>query len=206
MLSIVKILDDVTEWARENICSKIHLKVPPQTGEPNDEEYAYKTANPVAFTMFVPTEDRLPKDIPTVFPSLCVRFLEGEDDLAEMKGTIGIQLLLSVWNPGTHAADQLAPVPGDSLQWQAQSAENVKFRRNGDGWRDVWNFADIAVQAIEKSTHISGYEIDHSVPVKFGPLMEQEAVPDYYPFWFAWVSFRLSYPLRHSAADILQFL
>ena len=206
MLSIVKILDDVTEWARENICSKIYLKVPPQNSKPNDEEYAYKTANPVAFTMFVPTEDRLPKDIPTAFPSLCVRFLEGEDDMANKKGTIGIQLLLSVWNPGTHAADQVAPQQGDAFAWHADSDAKVKFARNCDGWRDVWNFADIAVQAIEQASHISGHEIDHSVPVKFGPLTEQEAVPDYYPFWFAWVSFQLSYPLRRNAADIQEFL
>jgi len=75
-LSIVKILDDVTEWARQNICSKVELKVPPKNGEPNDFEYEYQTANPVAFTMYVPAEDKLPKHIPVAFPSLCVRFME----------------------------------------------------------------------------------------------------------------------------------
>ena len=188
-MSIVKILDDVTQWARENICSKIELKVPPKNTEPNDYEYEYKTANPVAFTMFVPTEDRLPKNIPSAFPSLCVRFIEGEDSLSKMNGTIGIQFLLSVWNPGKYSA-----------------SPEKQFERNGDGWRDAWNFTDIAVQAVESATHISGYEIDRSIPVKFGPLTEQEAVPDYYPFWFTWVTFQLTYPLMRNIEDTQEFL
>lgn len=186
-MSIVNILDAVTEWARDNICQKIELKVPPKNSEPNDFDYEYQMANPVAFTMYVPAEDKLPKNIPSAFPSLCVRFIEGQDDVADMTGTIGIQLLLSVWSPGIHTADK-------------------KFERNGDGWRDVWNFTDIAVRAIESTTNISGYKIDRSMPVKFGPLTEQEAVPDYYPFWFTWVTFQLTYPLLRNIEKAQEFL
>ena len=205
-MTIVNILDDVTEWARENICSKIELKVPPKGTEPNDYDYDYKTANPVAFTMYVPTEDKLPKDIPSAFPSLCVRFLEGEDDLSNMKGTLGIQLLLSVWNPGTHSSDLFVPQQDELFSWQAQKDGNVKFDRNGDGWRDIWNFTDIAVRAVESVTNISGYKIDRSVPVKFGPLTEQEAISDYYPFWFTWVTFQLTYPLLRKIENVQEFL
>lgn len=205
-MSIVKILDDVTEWARQNICSKIELKVPPKNTEPNDEGYEYKTANPVAFTMYVPTEDRLPKNIPSAFPSLCVRFLEGEDDLSNMKGTMGIQFLLSTWNPGNHSADRFVSQQGDPFQWKKDPTAENEFERNGDGWRDAWNFTDIAVQAVESTTNISGYKIDRSIPVKFGPLTEQEAVPDYYPFWFTWVTFQLTYPLMRKIEDLQEFL
>ena len=205
-MTIVKILDDVTEWARQNICSKIALKVPPKGAEPNDHDYEFKTANPVAFTMYVPTEDKLPQDIPSAFPSLCVRFMEAKDDLANMTGTMGIQLLLSVWNPGTHSQDYFSVHPEDPLQWQAHPDENVKFQRNAQGWRDVWNFTDIAVHAVESVTHISGYQIDRSVPVKFGPLAEQEAISDFYPFWFTWVTFQLTYPLRRNIENTQEFL
>lgn len=205
-MSIVTILDAVTVWARQNICSKIELKVPPKNGEPNDCDYDYETAHPVAFTMFVPTEDRLPKMVKSAFPSLCVRFIEGVDDLSQNNGTIGIQFLLSVWNPGTHSEDRFVMQNNDPFQWVADPTAEKKFERNGEGWRDVWNFTDIAVQAVEKAKHIAGYEIDPSVPVKFGPLTEQEAVPDYYPFWFTWVSFQLKYPLMRNTEDIQQFL
>ena len=205
-MSIVKLLDDVTDWARENICSKIQLKVPPGNSEPNDYEYDYQLANPVAFTMFVPTEDRLPKNIPSAFPSLCVRFIEAEDDFANMKGTIGIQFLLSAWNPGTHGRDMIAPQQSDGLTWAPDPTARNRFERNGEGWRDIWNFTDIAVREVESATSISGYKIDSSVPVKFGPLTEQEAVPDYYPFWFTWVTFQLTYPLRRNIEDVQEFL
>lgn len=194
-MSIVNILDEVTAWAKQNICSKIVLKVPPKNGEPNDTEYAYQMANPVAFTMYVPAEDKLPKDIPSAFPSLCVRFMEGEDNLQSKKGTLGIQLLLSVWNPGTYREDYIAEQPAEK-----------PFERNGGGWRDIWNFTDIAVRAVESTTNISGYTIDRSVPVKFGPLTEQEAIPDYYPFWFTWVTFQLTYPLMRNIDDVQEFL
>lgn len=184
-MSIVKILDEVTEWAEKNICSKIMLKVPPANGEPNDYDYDYRVANPVAFTMYVPTEDKLPKTIPSAFPSLCVRFIEATDDLSSMTGTMGVQFLLSAWNPGTHGTE---------------------FERNGDGWRDIWNFTDIAVQAVESVTHISGYKIERSVPVKFGPLTEQEAVSDFYPFWFTWVTFQITYPLLRNIENTQEFL
>lgn len=205
-MSIVKILDDVTAWARQNICSKIELKVPPKDAEPNDNAYEYKTANPVAFTMYVPTEDKLPKNIPTAFPSLCVRFLEGADDLSNMTGTIGIQFLLSVWNPGTYGADLLSVNRDNPFRWVVHPNAGDTFERNGDGWRDVWNFADLAIQAVESVTNISGYEIDRSIPVKYGPLTEQEAIPDFYPFWFTWVTFQLKYPLRRNIKDVQEFL
>lgn len=205
-MSIVKILDDITAWAQTNICSRIMLKVPPANGEPNDYDYDYKVANPVAFTMYVPTQDKLPKNVPSAFPSLCVRFMEGENNLSNNKGTIGIQLLLSVWSPGLYGADYFTVNPEDSLQWQAQAEEKVKFQRNGEGWRDIWNFTDIAVHAIESTAHISGYEIDRSVPVKFGPLTEQDAIPDFYPFWFSWVTFQLTYPQQRNTDNIQQFL
>jgi len=205
-MTIVKILDDVTAWARQNICSQISLKVPPKGTEPNDEAYTYKTANPVAFTMYVPTEDKLPKGIPSAFPSLCVRFMEGENHLAKNTGTIGIQLLLSVWSPGTYGPDSFVSSPNDPFQWLVHPDAKGKFERNGDGWRDVWNFTDIAVRAVESTAHISGYEIDRSVPVKYGPLTEQEAIPDFYPFWFTWVTFQLIYPLQRNDENIQQFL
>lgn len=194
-MSIVKILDDVTEWAKQNICSKIELKVPPKNGEPNDFEYEYQLAQPVAFTMYVPAEDKLPKNIPSAFPSLCVRFMKGEDDLTTMKGTMGIQLLLSVWTPGTYREDYITKQPAEK-----------QLERNGGGWRDIWNFTDIAVRAVESTTSIAGYKIDRSVPVEFGPLTEQEAIPDYYPFWFTWVTFQLTYPLMRNIDDVQEFL
>jgi hypothetical protein len=143
---------------------------------------------------------------PSAFPSLCVQFIKAQDDLSNMRGTVGIQFLLYAWNPGTHSADRFAVKQDDPFTWYAAPGAGDQFDRNGDGWRDVWNFADIALQAVESVSNISGYEIDRSVPIQFGPVTEQDAVTDFYPFWFAWVSFQLTYPLRRKIEDAQEFL
>ena len=46
------ILDIVTDWARENICSKLLLKAPPDDdADPTGAGYDYKRVNPGAFAM-----------------------------------------------------------------------------------------------------------------------------------------------------------
>ena len=207
-MSVVTILDGVTGWARENICNQIKLKVPPANEKaPDDAGYEYQSVTPAAFTLFVPGKDKLPTSI-SPFPSVCVRFVEGADNMAASHGSIGIELMFSTWSPGTHGKDILHPVPGDrwrAVQWAGEKA-NAYFKRNADGWRDAWNFVDIALREIESATEIAGYEIDRSVPVKFGPLSEQEAIPDFYPFWFAWVTFAVKYPLRRNNRNIENLL
>lgn len=208
-MAVVTILDSVTDWVRETICSQIRLKVPPADEQAaTDAGYEYNRVTPAAFTLFVPTKEKLPPSVISPIPSVCVRFLEGADSMAGSSGNITVQLCFSTWSTGTHGEDILQPDPDDTKKWTQWTGEEADayFKRNGDGWRDAWNFVDIALREIESRTNIAGYEIDRSVPVKFGPLTEQEAIPDYYPFWFAWVSFSLTYPLRRNVREIESFL
>ena len=205
-MSVVKILDDVKTWVEEEICSKVQLKAPPEGDEPNDRDYDHSLVNPVAFTMYVPTKDKLPPSVKAVFPSVCVRFLDGTESMTAKEGSIGIQLCFSAWDPGLHGSDLLLPnTDGTHRRWTGPEA-NAHFQRYGEGWRDVWNFVDVALRAVESTMAIKGHAIDTSVAVKFGPLTEQEAIPDYYPFWFAWISFQLKYPLMRNIADIQKHL
>ena len=205
-MSVVNILDDVREWVEETICPQILLKVPPDDTEPNDKDYDHTLAHPVAFTMYVPTQDKLPPPIKSVYPSVCVRFIDGSDDLAVKNGSIGIQLCFSAWNPGIHGTDMLIPTEeGKYRRWTGPEASDY-FQRYGEGWRDVWNFVDIALRAVESTNAIKGHRIDISTPVKFGPLTEQEDIPSFYPFWYAWVSFQLQYPLMRNNQEIQKFL
>ena len=97
-MSVVKILDDVKTWVEEEICSKVQLKAPPEGDEPNDRDYDHSLVNPVAFTMYVPTKDKLPPSVKAVFPSVCVRFLDGTENMTAKEGSIGIQLCFSAWD------------------------------------------------------------------------------------------------------------
>ena len=204
-MSVAKILDKVTDWVKVNICTKVELKMPPSDeNAPTDAGWEDKRVNPAAFTMYVPTKEKLPPSIPSPFPSVCVRFIKGADDLSTRKGSIGIQLCFSAWNPGTHGRDVMVPDPDNcmsSKRWTGKEADDY-FVRNGDGWRDVWAMVDIALAEIESVSNIDGLVIDPSVPIEFGPLTEQEAIPDYYPFWFAWVSFSILYPIARKIREV----
>lgn len=205
-MSVVHLIDTLTEWARQNVCEHIKLKVPPiHEDEAVDEGYAYQLATPAAFPMYVPTSEKLPPGIHAPFPSLCVRFISGEDDISSRSGFVDVQFCFSTWNPGTHGKDILVPAKQDPLQWNADTAK-ATFQRNAEGWRDAWNFVDIALRAVESVTAIGTYPVDHSTPVKFGPLTEQESIPDLYPYWFAWIQFRVYYPLVRNNAEYQDLL
>lgn len=201
-MSVVHVIDTLTEWARQNICEQINLKVPPENTAPDDSGYSYNLATPAAFAMYVPTSDKLPPGSHPPFPSLCVRFVTGQDVPADGGGSVEVQFCFSAWDPGTHGEDEFLS-NGDGTYRRGKGGA---FWRNGDGWRDAWNFVDIALREVESVTNIGGYTIDRAKPVKFGPLTEQEAIPDFYPMWFAWLSFTVNYPLRRNIQELQNFL
>ena len=204
-MTVVDIIDTITGWVEKTICPQIKLKVPPDSEiDATDQGYEYQLANPTAFSMYVPTKEKLPPNVVSPFPSICIRFMEGADDIGSFRGNIGIQFCFSAWDPGLHRKDVLIPDKDNCLeyhQWSGKEAE-AYFRRTGDGWRDVWNMVDICLRELENVTNINGIVIDRSTAVKFGPLAEQEAIPDYYPFWFAWVSFSVQYPVVRNLGDV----
>lgn len=203
-MSVVHVIDTLAEWAQSNICDHIQLKQPPRDETaPVDEGYEYTLVKPTAFPMYVPTSEKLPPLIRSPYPSLCVRFIKGTDELSGNKGHLDVQFVFSAWDPGTHGKDIFVADGGDSFHNKDQYET---FERNGDGWRDVWNFVDTALRAVEGVTNIGGYTIDRETPVEYGPITEQESIPDFYPFWFAWLSFRVNYPLRRNIEDLQQYL
>lgn len=205
-MSVVRVIDTLTEWAKENICEKIRLKVPPLNEEANDAGYEYKLATPAAFGMYVPTSEKLPPNVHNPFPSLCVRFFKGQDTPSEGEGFVNVQFCFSTWDTGLHGKDILKLDGEKSFKSWSGAEADAYFKRNGEGWRDAWNFVDIALRAVESVTNIGGYVIDRNTPIEFGPLTEQESIPDLYPFWFAWISFRVNYPLMRNVEDVQKYL
>lgn len=209
-MSVVNTIDRITEWARDNICNKVKLRLPPEDEDYDfDGVYDHELINPAAFALYVPTKDKLPPGVTSPIPSLCVRFRQGEDDLVRGSGSIEIELCLSAWNPGIYGADVLRPIKVGSdtehRRWRGPEADD-HFERYGGGWRPLWNFVDVALREIESVTNLDGIEIDRSVPVKYGPMAEQEAIPDFYPFWFAWITFSVKYPIIRNVAPIENLL
>lgn len=207
-MTVVDILDRLAAWAEENICKKVLLKRPPDNEAPNDSSYEYSRVNPVCFTTYVPSSDKLPPKIASPFPSLCVRCVEGKDRLPASERTMKIEFCLSTWETGTHGRDILIPDTENGMkakEWTGEEAQ-AYFRRHGEGWRDAWNFIDIVLREIESVGSIDGIALDKSQEITFEPLKEQESIPDYYPFWFAVVTFTVKTGISRNNQEYEKFL
>lgn len=205
-MSIVNTLDIVTEWARREICQEVKLKVPPNDNEANDENYKYNRVTPACFPLFVPTTDKMPPSILSPIPSLCVRIMGGSDSMTESKGSMTLEFSFSTWSTGTHGQDILKPQEDGTYKvWTGEDAE-AYYIRDGDGWRDAWNWVDIALRKLESTSNIDGIAIDRNTPVTFGPFTEQEGIPDFYPFWFTWIRFAVESKLMRNNPNWEQFL
>lgn len=206
MSTIVHTLDLVTEWVQKNICDIVSFKVPPdyqkiddgcervtlKSKNPDGQGYEYKRITPKAFKWLVPTKDRIPPDIKTAFPSACVRIADGEDALSAR--SINVEICLSVWNPGIHGSDIIKEVDdGSYILWDGEEAKQY-FERNNDGWRENWNWIDLALRTIESAESINGVQFDRN-SIKFAPFKSENDMVDFYPFWFAYISFTVKMPI-----------
>lgn len=207
MPTLTNIVDRVCAWTDENICQKVMLKVPPDDMEKADGAgYEYTEAHPACFPLFVPSSDKLPPKVNAPIPSLCVRIIDGED--GRSTGSVNLEMCFATWNPGTHGQDILKLVDGKRLihaEWKGSEAE-AYFKRNAEGWRDIWNWIDTALRELESTASIDGLPIDRDKGIKFGPMKEDDGIPDYYPFWFASIGFTINRPIVRNVKEYDEFL
>ena len=204
-MSIVNSIEIVKEWLAANVCPLVQLKLPDDNA--TDASYPYKLVNPAAFSLFIPSKDRTPPKIAAPIPSVCVQIVQGKDDMIASTRGIKIRLCFAAWDPGYHGPDIFKPTgdgSGSYIQWNDEEAKAL-FLKNGEGWRDVWNFVDTALREIEDAEYINGLRLVKEDGITFGLFTEQDAVPDFYPFWYAWVELTVSEILtrNHKAYDHL---
>jgi len=191
-MSIVDNIDKIADWVKEKICKGVLLKLPPDYDEENaqdDENYEYKLVEPTVFKLYIPTKDKLLPINNFLTPSVCVRLLHGID--FRDKGNMSVQLLFSTWSAGDHNKDVFHLNKKDNKNYF--NLDENSYDRNSEGWRDVWNFVDKTLRTLEESEKIGTLRIMKEKGIEFSPIKEQEAIPDFYPFWFACIEFSVEY-------------
>ena len=193
-MTLVQSIDKVVNWLRESVCPQITLKLPDDYK--NDESYDVEFVTPAAFPLYVPGKDRLPPSVPAPIPSVCVQLMEGSDDLLQKKRQLQIRLCLACWNPGEHGAEMLIPrknpaAPGGFSYYRATGETAKTYARNMEGWRDLFNFADLVLRELEGMEYIDGHRLVKEAGIKFGVFTEDGNIWDYYPYWHNWISFTL---------------
>ena len=88
-----KIIEGITDWVQEAICSKIELKVPDDNA--NDDGYNIKRVHPTAFPLYLPAKDRIPPGIVAPIPSITVQMMEGSDNIKDKERKMKIRLCLA---------------------------------------------------------------------------------------------------------------
>lgn len=165
-MTTINNLEVVADWLREEVCSNLTFK------KPNDDnvgcDYDYTLVHPDVHILYAPTKDILPEKR-LVAPSILVQFDNQRDFPKQSKGLMHFTLGFSIWNPGMH--------------------DNGMYERNGEGWRDVWNFVDYTKDAIEKTELIKHIRVRLDEGIETGPAKVQGAIADYYPYWFAYLNF-----------------
>lgn len=202
-MAIVSTIDSVRDWIESEICSKVEFKLP--DNDAVDEDYPFKLVHPAAFAMFMPTKDKLPDGVEESVPSVTIRIENGTDLIANGTREMKVTLLFATWSTGLHAGDYLSSVAyerdgnGNIVNVVAtkkyDSGEKI-FKPDAEGWRDAWNFVDVAVREIENTEYLGGFRFVKEKGLNFGPVATQEATPDFYPLWFATVDFYISEILR----------
>lgn len=177
----------VMDWLAEEVCPLVTLKALPEDWRDEDAaSYDYELVHPAVHGMYWPTGPQMVAP-PYLFshPGILVQVTEGEDSLAERRTSMTLRLHLSAWNPGLHGRDVWEPDPSRGCFVRREADE---FSPGYDeGWRDAWNFLSTIVRELRNARDLHGLAVDRTRPVRFGPYSEQGAIPDLYPFWFAWV-------------------
>lgn len=84
--------------------------------------------------------------------------------------------------------------------------EGETYSRNSDGWKDLYNFQDIALSELENAEFLAGVRLDNAEPITYGPFSEEGQIWDYYPYWCGWVSFSIVCGVPYKKSEALRDL
>ena len=182
-MTVIKILEEVRNWLDSEICGNFTFKKDPGKDKSIDAGYNHELVKPKAFILYPPFDEK--------FPSITVQFGNGIQSKFEENGELKLRFLFATWNPGLHYKD----------------GETPAFELNTEGWRDVWNFVDYTLIKLTNTNSISSkIRIKHEDKISFGPMAENETIPNYYPYWCAWIEFTIQYGINSTNEDITNLI
>lgn len=198
-MTVVETIDRLSEWVEKNIAQKILLKQPPSaelnptTRIKEPITHGVKFVHPVVFPLFIPAKDKMKVEVSPPVPSICVQPADCSDDIVNQKRYMTVQLSLACYNPG-YQSDEIFVPHEDLLQdiprAYKQGADIQQYKRNFDGWRDIWNFLDVVLRELEGVESLSGFAVLMDEPIDYGLFEDYKNAEDY-PYWHAYVKFRL---------------
>ena len=181
-MAVVKQLEKIKAWLEAEICPQFKFK---QADDENvDVTYPYELVNPNVFILYVPPLELIGEGYRV--PSVCIQFDDGNESMAKASGVLNLRLQFATFNPGEHTEDN--------------------FKVNTEGWRDVWNFIDYIMKKLRDTELIGDLRIIKENGIHYGPISDAGQIPNFYPYYFAWVTFSVEYGIKSSKAQIRELL
>lgn len=181
-MTVVKQLDKIKAWLEAEVCPQFKFK------QANDElvdvAYPYELVNPNVFILYVPPKELIGEA--NRVPSICIQFDDGNESMANGSGVLNLRLQFATFNPGEHTEDN--------------------FSINTEGWRDVWNLVDYIKIKLRETDLIDDIRIIKENGIHYGPISDQGQIPNFYPYYFAWMTFSVEYGIPSSKAQIRKLL
>lgn len=181
-MAVVKQLDKIKAWLEAEICPQFKFKQ--ANDELVDAAYPYELVNPNVFILYVPPKELIGEA--NRVPSICIQFDDGNESMAKASGVLNLRLQFATFNPGEHTGDG--------------------FNINTEGWRDVWNFVDHIMRKLRDTELIDDLRIIKENGIHYGPISDQGQIPNFYPYYFAWMTFSVQYGMQSSKAQIRELL
>lgn len=179
-MNVIQILEEAKDWLDKEVCKEISLKRPPDSGGVDAEDYNYQLVHPKAFIMYPPLTEK--------FPSVTVQFGKGNENKNKHSGEIELRFLFGSWDPGFH---------------YTEAGHTLGFKENNNGWKDVWNFIDIARRKLKNTNSIGKHlRIKHENEIQFGPMSERDVIANYYPHWCGWIAITVQYGTTSTNKDL----
>ena len=184
-MAVVKQLEKIKSWFETEICPQFKFKK--ADDENVDAAYPYELVSPNVFILYVPPVELI--DTHRV-PSVCIQFDGGNESMAKANGVLNLRLQFATFNPGEHY----------------DYGVDRSFDANTEGWRDVWNFVDYIMKKLRDTELIGDLRIVKENGIQFGPISDSGQIPNFYPYYFAWMTFSVEYGTLPSKAQIRELL
>lgn len=184
-MAVIKQLDKIKTWLENEICPQFKFKLADDDNV--DVTYQYELVNPNVFILYVPPAELIGN---YRVPSICIQFDEGNESMAKASGVLNLRLQFATFNPGEHCE---------------YGADRV-FDVNVEGWRDVWNLVDYIMKKLRDTELIDDMRVIKENGIHYGPISDQGQIPNFYPYYFAWMTFSVEYGIQSSKAQIRELL
>ncbi len=173
MQNIMNCIDSINSWLVE-ACENVNLKKPVDllTGE-------FILAKPEIFSMFVPFDELNEAEFKKHAPFAVVQLDDTDESILEHQGSVDIIIHLAVWNPGT-SKDEKNDV---------EISVNKTYKRDAEGWRDVFAFSEAVTNKLKTVGSINGYKIDYKKGIQRRTIKEQKSLINFYPMYYLDIAF-----------------